>query len=490
MIVPSTQKQAALYARYSTDNQTDNSIAYQMQAMQAYCAQNDIKIVATFQDEAESGTNTDRKDFNNMLAAARRGEFNTIIIYDIFRGSRDVADWFNFRKEMEMLGIEVVSLNNQLGDIRNPGDFLTELISIGMGHVEVLSARQKSIAGVAVQAKQGMFLGGRAPLGYKIVDRQYVIVEEEAKAVRTIFEMYADGRSYGDIIFVLDGMRGRNGRPLGKNSFNSILRNERYIGVYTWNKRIVKNMRRWAGGKPNPNCVRIEDAIPAIIDKETWERVQWRMDKNKKKCPNAKREYLLSGLIECESCGGTFLGRTTKNSKGYETTSYVCGNKYRTKTCKCKNIPASQIEPDVLIILKDYLSTLDLSNIAFEISNAVNASSNDLKAEKAEQAQLEFEIGNVMKSIRTGLDIPELRDELEKMRIRKSELDDIISRRSTKKTPVQPEKVINLIKWGIENIDTDPKRVIQNHITKIYAHADGSYDISIGVSIVGCGGWI
>lgn len=83
---------------------------------------------------------------------------------------------------------------------------------------------------------------------------------------------------------------------------SSILTNERYIGVYTWNKRYMKLMNKWAGGKPNPNCVRIENCIEPIIDKETWERVRNRMNDNKRRATNkAKRTYLLSGLIECES---------------------------------------------------------------------------------------------------------------------------------------------------------------------------------------------
>ena len=69
-------------------------------------------------------------------------------------------------------------------------------------------------------------------------------------------------------------IRGKRGRPLGKNSLPCILHNERYIGVYTWNKKQVKLFRKWAGGKPNPAVIRLEDAIPAIIDMNTWERVQ------------------------------------------------------------------------------------------------------------------------------------------------------------------------------------------------------------------------
>ena len=125
--------------------------------------------------------------------------------------------------------------------------------------------------------------------------------------------------------------------------------NERYIGTYTWNKRHVKLFRKWAGGTPNPNCVRLEGLIPAIISPELWERVQKRMSDNKRNARNkAKRTYLLTGLIECEECGATYVGHTSTNRKGYETRSYICGNKYRTRTCSAKNINADEIESFVV----------------------------------------------------------------------------------------------------------------------------------------------
>ncbi len=89
---------AAAYARYSTDKQTENSIAAQLNGINEYCAKNGHTVVSIFIDEAMSGTNTDRKGFHDMLAAAKRNEFDCVVIYDISRGSRDVADWFQFRK--------------------------------------------------------------------------------------------------------------------------------------------------------------------------------------------------------------------------------------------------------------------------------------------------------------------------------------------------------------------------------------------------------
>ena len=284
---------AAAYARYSTDRQQHNSIEYQLDAIRAYCREHEITITATYTDEAETGTNMNRPGFQAMMTAAERGEFEAVVIYDITRGSRDVGDWFTMRKRLMMLGVQVISTTQTLGDSTSGNDFLVELLNVGLGHREVLETRQKSIAGVAVKAKDGKFLGGTPPLGYDIVNGAYVVNPIEAQTVRTIFEMYGVGKSYNEILDAVSGAVGKRGRPLGKNSLHSILTNERYIGTYSWNKRRVKLFRQWAGGAPNPKAVRIEGMIPAIIDESTWERVQERMSDNKR---NARNKANLSAF--------------------------------------------------------------------------------------------------------------------------------------------------------------------------------------------------
>lgn len=479
---------AAAYARYSTDKQTENSIAYQLDAIRKYCRENDITIVATFADEAETGTNMDREGFRQMVAAAGRGEFDAVVIYDVTRGSRDVGDWFTFRKAMLMLGVQVIATTQSLGDITNSNDFLLELISVGMGQREVLETRQKSINGVAVKAKQGVFLGGIPPLGYDVVNGAYVVNPCEARTVRTIFAMYADGQSYSAILEAIDGAIGKRGQPLGKNSLHSILTNERYVGTYTWNKRRVKLFRKWAGGALNPNCIRLEGHIPAIIDNETWERVQKRMSDNKRNAVNkAKRTYLLSGLIECEECGGTYVGHTSVNSKGHETRYYVCGNRYRTHTCKGRNINADELEAFVVQQLKAYLLQADFEQEAKRIADQINGASPDLTEERKELADVTAKINNGLKAILGGMDFTELRDEMDRLRVRKSELEDIISRRTASRQQVDPQNIVRMFEDAVDNWDDDLPQIVKQLVTKIYAHTDGTISVNVGVHMNGGG---
>ncbi|MBQ8823843.1 MAG: recombinase family protein [Ruminococcus sp.] len=479
---------AAAYARYSTEHQTSSSIEYQMKKIQDYCLKNNINITKCYADEAYSGTNLDRPAFKALCEDAKYHKFDAVIIYDISRGSRDVSDWFSFRKQMAILGVQVISVEDKIGDILNPSDYLTELITVGLGQHHVLTSRQKSMDSIALKAKTGQFLGGTPNLGYDIVNKQYVINKAEAKIVKKIFNMYADGASYVDIMNAIGTVYGKRGKAIGKNSLHYILKNERYIGTYTWCKRHTKIMGKWAGGTPNPNAVRIEDAIPPIIDKNTWERVQMRMQDKKHRASNkAKREYLLSGLIECTECGAKFVGHTS-TKRGHENRYYCCGNKYRNRTCTAKNINADEVESFVIDSLKSYLKDIDYKSMAKTIADKVNGASADLKEERKELDDIIMQLNNGTKAILKGIDYPELQDEMLKLRVRKSELEDIIAKKSDKNV-VKPEKVEALFINMIDNLDTDLKNICKQMI-KIYAHADGSLDLNIGVHITGCGSQI
>lgn len=487
---------AAAYARYSTDRQTENSIAYQLAQIYDYCGQHGIEVSAVYTDEGESGTNMERAGFIRLLDAAKKHEFDAVVIYDISRGSRDVGDWFTFRKLMMTLGIRVISATQELGELTDGNAFLLELLTVGLGQREVLETRSKSIAGVAVKAKEGQFLGGTPPLGYDIVDGKYIINPVEAAVVRRIFQLYAAGESYNTILAACSGAVGKRGRPLGKNSLHSILENERYVGVYSWNKRRVKMLRKWAGGQPNPNAVRIEDAIPPIIDADTWAAVQRRLHDNRRNAVNkAKREYLLTGLIECEECGAAYVGHTSTVRKNgvvtRETRWYVCGNKYRTGTCHAKNIKADEIESFVRQSLIQYRHS-DLERVAFDIAEQTNRAMTDFRAERIELNEVTAKIANGMQYILSGKSFPELDAELDRLRVRKSELEDTIKRAGSQRGAVDPAKLLDYMLESLDNWDPEDfkssRDLMRRFVTKIYAKIDGSCTVNLGVHMDGCGG--
>lgn len=482
---------AAAYARYSTDKQTENSIAYQMEAITKYCLAHNIDLCAAYSDEAASGTSANREGFQALVEAAKRHEFDAVVIYDISRGSRDVVDWFAFRKAMRAAGVQVISTTQQLGDITDPSSFLTELITAGLGQHMVLDSRKKSMAGMMERAKKGLYNGGHAPLGYDIRDGQYVINEQEAEIVRNIFRWYADGDSYNSILERLKGKHGKFGRPFGKNSFNSLLSNERYIGVYKWNERNIRVMRKWAGGKKTDNPVILEGVIPPIIDKGTWERVQKRMSSRKNGTNKAKREYLLTGLIECAECGAAYVGHCSVNRRKdgtvRETRYYTCGNKYRTRTCHSQNINADELELFVVSQIKDALNTWDLRQVAEEYAHQLNSATPDCEQERRELVEIERQISNGVKAVLSGMDVPELSAEIDRLRQRKLDLEATIASKQINSGHIYTAEEIHAALLCLIN-GFDPRTAVKELVQKIYANADGSCTVHIGVHIDGAGG--
>ena len=212
-----------------------------------------------------------------------------------------------------------------------------------------------------------------------------------------------------------------------------------------------------------------------------------RLSDNKRNAANgAKREYLLSGLIVCD-CGAAYIGRTSV-SHGQVYRVYACGEKYRQRTCGAKNIKADEIESFVIENLKEYLYTLDIKSAAARIADEVNNAEPDASAEKKELASINAQIQNGMAAILKGMDFPELQDEITRLRTRKGELEDVIRTRETTSTRIDPEKIEAAFAYSVAHIaDGNMREIIKRHVTKIYAHSDGSYDVELGVYTNGCG---
>lgn len=482
---------AAAYARYSTDNQTENSIATQLDGITRYCQQNGHTIVAVYSDEAQTGFYADRTGFANLVQAAQRHEFECVVVYDVTRGSRNVVDWFQFRQKMLEVGVKVLSVTENLGDILDPNAFFMELINVGMGQHQVLQSRQKSIAGKRTKAKEGVFLGGVPPLGYDIVDRKYVINEREATVVRRIFDLYADGHSYDYIMLDIKkfNVMGKRGRPVGKNSLYSILHNDRYIGIYSWNRHNNRVMHKWSGGRETPEVATvIENAIPPIIDMETWERVQTRMSNKANSARNtAKTSYLLTGKIVCGKCGAAFVGRTSTNNRGVKTTTYCCGNKYRTKTCVAVNINAAELENAVIEYVKNWIQNIDFEQVASEMALIKMRNTDEAYQREIELLNIDIKNTRDLVSICTS---DSQRDTLIK------QLDTLEKRRNEKldaklkaaETGYSVTDIIEKLKKDAQSLKkADIRHLVKKYVQKIYAH-DDRIEIITGVSTHGSSG--
>lgn len=183
--------------------------------------------------------------------------------------------------------------------------------------------------GMKENAYQCKWSGGIPPLGYDVnEDKKLVINEEEAKIVRLIFQMSADGYGYGETIDRLNifGYKTKKGNPFGKNSLYDLIRNERYKGTFIFNKRSKadrNNKRNNHKYKPDDEIIRIENGCPAIVSENLWNRANAVKKATRCSYTNAKNPYLLTGLLYCSQCGAKLHGnsRTDKNGNTSRTGS-------------------------------------------------------------------------------------------------------------------------------------------------------------------------
>ena len=329
---------AALYARYSSDNQRYESITAQLRASREYCKQRGYIVVKTYTDEAISGTSVAGRDaFQQMILDSSDDIFDVVIFHKIDRNARDEIDYYTnvdrlrkngVRYEYSAEGIDVTTTNGKL----------TEGIKVAVAAWYSRNLAQEVRKGQKENALQAKFNGGRPPLGYKIVNQRYEIEPREAEAVRLIFDMYLHGSGYIEIAAELNrrGFVTRNGKPFAKNSLYEILGNERYTGTYIFNRIVTDDFGRRNNHKINDAAIKIPGAIPAIIDEETFAAVARRRELNKRRSSvfRAEERYLLSGKIICGECGSHLCGHRVK-SRGQCYSYYCCSRRKLPVEVKC-----------------------------------------------------------------------------------------------------------------------------------------------------------
>lgn len=197
------------------------------------------------------------------------------------------------------------------------------------------------IRGLRQSAEKAQFTGGKPPLGYRVdpQTKRYEIDPATAPIVREIFESYTSGKMVTQIFRELNarGFVTQRKRPFGKNSMYAILTNERYTGSYLFKA-------------DKPDGVRIDDAFPAIITQEMFDKAQDLMKTNRRAPKSSwnKTDYLLTGKLFCGKCGSAMVGVSGTGKHGELHTYYSCVGHFRSKTCDKKAVRREWIEGIVL----------------------------------------------------------------------------------------------------------------------------------------------
>ena len=330
---------AVAYARYSSDKQQESSITVQLAAIRKFCNTHRIELIHEYIDEAQTGTNANRKEFQEMVSAAPEKQFQLIIVHRMDRWARNVDDARYYKKYFAKYGIRMISSIEEF-DESPEGEFF-ELMSMGMAELYSKKLSREATAGLLANAKEGKVHGGVPALGYKTKGKYYVIDEKGAEAVRIIFDMTLQGYGYNSIRSYLNsnGYRRADGE-LFKGAFTDLLRNRKYIGEYTFNRAAYRprgTPYNSHSQREESEIIRIPGGVPRIIDDETFYKVQKILDGRRKnenmtslemgrKTNGAKKVYLLSGIIRCGECGRSFCGMHSKSNR-VPYSVYRCGSK-------------------------------------------------------------------------------------------------------------------------------------------------------------------
>ena len=431
---------AAVYTRYSSENQSEKSIEDQVRVCRNYAKGNNFTIEEKhiYVDEALSGSLINRPGLQALEKAAENKEFEAVIVDDLSRLSRSnhqmltlvlkfnyyqvkiisVSDGITTEDENSKLGIQVRGLINEL--------YLDDL-------------RKKTARGLEGQKLRG-FSAGENVYGYRTkpkgelkLNRKgqakyegmiHVINPEEAEIVKRIFQEFANGKSIHKITIKLNEERISTKRNMrgGWNisTVSRILKNEKYIGNWNWRKS--KTVRDPMTGKKKKVDRPEKDLIPlhrndlVIIDRELWGKVQNRLNELKGTWPisNKKKFYqqksyvhtspthLFSGLMKCNSCKGAIVLISGKGS-GY----YGCYNAKR-KTCDNKLlIPRKRIERTIIDELKNKILTAEnleyiYKNVERTAAEGLNEVPELIKKKKAQFDKIRQEIENYLNFIKIG----------------------------------------------------------------------------------------
>lgn len=414
---------AFILARYSTENQDEDSIEVQVQRCTDWCSRQGLPVLDIFADYAVSGMKDTRPQLERMLEALRRGGADTVVVYDQSRAFRKLESWFRFRSDLDAIGVRVASVTQPTvgGDLRDPANFLMEGSMALFNQLWVLQSRQKTVEKMRYMARNGIHTGGFAPYGYAIRDKKLVICPEEADIVREIFQMYASGHSYAMIARELNdrGIVTRRGNRWGKNSLHDILSNRKYIGILVYGKTSKGPDGRRNGHKQAADCIELPDGCPAIISRELWDRVHAALAARRHTGgPIPKKDYRLHNRVFC-ACGSA-MSIEYKGPKGSPYAYYQCCSGKRSGDCSAKNIRADYLEEAVAQQVRARLGTehgqQELLDLLFDQRDRLQGSAgarmaNLVSRHKRVSAQLE----NAINAVLEGLNSPALSDKIKSL---------------------------------------------------------------------------
>ena len=271
---------AVIYARVSSERQdVDLSISAQLRALREYATKNGYIVVREFVDEAESGKTSDRPEFREMIAQARRSEkpFNIILVWKYSRFARNREDSILFKAVLRKAGVQVVSITEPFED--TPTGRLLEAMIESLDEFYSANLGEEVIRGMRESASRGYYVSSYAPYGYRKVkikdgNKERATLEPETFQSQVVLRIFKEALESKGLVEIAKGLNnegiiGPRGRSWGKTTIHKILTNEVYTGALVWGRTSNRNLPP----------IRVENAWPAIVDHDVFEQVQSKLKK-------------------------------------------------------------------------------------------------------------------------------------------------------------------------------------------------------------------
>ena len=418
---------AVIYARYSSDNQREESIEGQIRECTAYAEKNGITVIKHYIDRALSAKTDNRPEFQQMIKDSEKRLFDIVLVWKLDRFARNRYDSAHYEYQLERNHVKLVSATEPISE--GPAGIMVKSMLTGMAEYYSAELSEKVVRGMTENVLKGKYNGGTIPIGYTVDEEKFFQIDPlKAPFVVEAFQRYNDGATMKELMNWLNdsGVTTNRNQKFTYNSIQTLLTNRRYIGENRF-KDIV-----------------MPDSIPVIIEKELFDSVQDKIAKNRRAPARHKAEddYLLTTKLFCGMCGAMMFGEcgTSRNKNVHH--YYKCANAKRTKTCKKKTVRKEWLEDlvvnETMKMIRDddsIQSIVDAVMILQEQENTV------LPLLEKQMKDIENGIENLLNAIQAGVLTSSTKGRLEKLEAQQKELEIRIAEEKLAKPKVSAEFV-------------------------------------------------
>ena len=359
-----------IYTRVSTAMQIDGySLDAQKARMKAYADFNDYQIVGEYEDAGKSGKSIEgRASFCRMMEDIKSGKDGVayVLVFKLSRFGRNAADVLSTLQVMQDFGVNLICVEDGIDSSKDAGKLMISILS-AVAEIERENIRVQTMEGRIQKAREGRWNGGFAPYGYRLVDGVLQINEDEAPAIRTIFEQYVNTDTGANALSKYLETHGfqklarQNGTsPLfSATLIRAILKNPVYCGKIAFGRRKLEKIhgtRNEYHQVPQENYLLVDGLHEGIVSEELWNAAQVKLLAQSKRYEPVNRSkteqaHLLSALVKCPICGaGMYSNKCTKRKKDgtpYKSFSYYsCKHRKMQHGQKCDF--NKQIQEEVL----------------------------------------------------------------------------------------------------------------------------------------------